>query len=58
MVETINYAWELVNSLALLSMMCSAFVASTPTPKDDILWAKVYKWIDVVAINIGKAKEK
>lgn len=58
MVDMINYAWELVNSLALLSMMCSAFVASTPTPKDDILWGKIYKWIDVFAINIGKAKDK
>ena len=57
-VEWINYAWELLNSLALLSMMCSAFVASTPTPKADILWGKVYKWIDIFAINIGKAKER
>jgi len=38
--------------------MCSAFVAATPTPKDDELWGKIYKYIDVFALNIGKAKDK
>lgn len=58
MVEIINYTWELINALTLLSVMCSAFVATTPTPKDDILWGKIYKWFDLFALNIGKAKDK
>ena len=38
--------------------VCSAIVMMTPTPVDDKIWAKVYKWIDRFALNIGKAKDK
>jgi hypothetical protein len=38
--------------------LASAIAAVTPTPKEGSLWAKVYKIIDLLAINIGKAKEK
>lgn len=58
MTEFIFSLWEWVNALTLLSVMCSAFVAATPTPKDDELWGKVYKYLDVFALNIGKAKDK
>ena len=27
-------------------------------PADDKLWAKVYKWLEVLALAIGKAKDK
>jgi len=30
--------------------------AMTPTPKDDIWIGKLYKVIDLLALNIGKAK--
>ena len=36
----------------------SAIAAVTPTPKDDIWVGKLYKLIDFLAMNIGKAKEK
>jgi hypothetical protein len=36
----------------------SIFAASTPTPKEGSILAKVYKVIDFLSINIGKAKEK
>ena len=33
-------------------------VALTPTPHDDKMWAKVYKYLEVLALAIGKAKDK
>jgi hypothetical protein len=36
----------------------SAFVAATPTPKAGSIWSKVYKVIEVVAINVLRAKDK
>ena len=36
----------------------SAIAALTPTPKDDYVASKVYKIIDWLALNVGKAKDK
>lgn len=36
----------------------STIAAVTPTPKDDEIVKKVYKVIDFLALNIGKAKDK
>lgn len=36
----------------------SAFAAASPTPKEGTFLAKVYKVVDFLAINIGKAKDK
>ncbi|MEX2249822.1 MAG: hypothetical protein WD671_09305 [Parvibaculum sp.] len=36
----------------------SAVAAATPTPKDDTLVGKHYRVIDVLALNVGHAKEK
>ncbi len=38
--------------------VASIIAASTPTPKDDAWIGKLYKFIDLLALNIGKAKEK
>ena len=35
-----------------------AFAASTPTPKEGSILAKVYKVIDFLSVNVGKAKDK
>jgi|TARA_R100001163_G_C4969102_1_gene129738 hypothetical protein len=40
--------------IAIASIVCSL----TPTPKDDVLIGKLYKIIETLALNIGKAKEK
>ena len=37
---------------------CSVIAAVTPTPKDDGLIAKIYSAIDLLAINVGHAKER
>ncbi len=38
--------------------LASAVAAITPTPKEGSTLSKVYKLIDFLAINIGKAKDK
>lgn len=40
--------------VCLASMIC----ALTPTPKDDAMMGKLYKAIELLALNIGKAKDK
>jgi hypothetical protein len=36
----------------------SIIAAATPTPKSGSFWAKTYAVIDVLALNVGKAKDK
>ncbi len=51
--------WEEV--LLVLSSgvaLASAVAALTETPKDDGIVKKLYKIIDLLAINVGKAKDK
>ena len=40
-----------------LVALCSAICAITPTVKDDTIIAKVYKVLEIFALNIGKAKQ-
>jgi len=51
---------QLISDLAAIAPMvvtvCSIIAAVTPTPQDDAWLAKLYKFIDIMALNIGKAK--
>tara|TARA_R100001509_G_scaffold149577_1_gene108072 strand:+ start:319 stop:483 length:165 start_codon:yes stop_codon:yes gene_type:complete len=40
-------------------VVCAASIvcALTPTPKDDQMIGKLYKLIEMLALNIGKAKQ-
>lgn len=38
--------------------LASAIAAATPTPKKGSFWAKIYKVIDWLALNVAKAKDK
>ena len=49
---------EIVGYVTMLVTVASLVAASTPTPKDDVWIGKLYKLIDLLALNIGKAKEK
>ncbi len=57
-------SWILENKEALISIItgivavASAIAALTPTPKDDTIVGKIYKVIDMLALNVGKAKDK
>tara|TARA_Y100001937_G_scaffold67230_1_gene91949 strand:+ start:402 stop:581 length:180 start_codon:yes stop_codon:yes gene_type:complete len=47
---------SLVTYATMIVTVASLIAASTPTPKDDEWIAKLYKFIDMLALNIGKAK--
>ena len=53
-----EYLFDLFNILTAAVTLASAVAAMTPTPTDDIWVAKAYKFLDVIALNIGKATEK
>lgn len=38
--------------------LASAIAAVTPTPKEGTILSKVYSVIDLLALNVGKAKDK
>ena len=52
-----EYINTILQVAPLVVMLCSVIAASTPTPKDDVWVAKIYKVIDILALNIGKAKQ-
>ena len=49
----VNIVQGVVAVIAVASIICSL----TPTPKDDALIPKLYKIMEVAALNIGKAKQ-
>ena len=49
---------EITTIATSIVTIASIIAAITPTPKDDNLIRKIYKIIDLLAINVGKAKEK
>jgi len=44
--------------LAAAIALASSIAAITPTPKEGSILAKVYGVVDLLALNIGKAKDK
>jgi hypothetical protein len=51
--------WELILGILTAAVaLASAVAAITPTPKDDGIVKKLYKILDLLALNVGKAKEK
>jgi hypothetical protein len=54
MMETIS---DIANITTAVISVASIIAAVTPTPKDDVWIAKLYRFIDIMAINIGKAKQ-
>ncbi len=49
---------EIVGYITMIVTVASLGAASTPTPKDDVWIGKLYKLIDLLAINVGKSKQK
>jgi len=43
--------------MAIISVS-SIIAAVTPTPKDDVWIGKLYKLVDMMALNVWKAKQK
>jgi len=61
MISIINYILDngeaLLNAATAVVAACSAIAALTPTPSDDGIVRKLYKVIDFLALNIGRAKQ-
>ena len=53
-----EYIFDVFNVLTAAVALASAIAALTPTPQDDAWVAKAYKLLDVIALNIGKAKQQ
>ncbi len=51
------YVIDAFNIITALVALASAIAAATDTPKDDELVAKAYKILDMIALNVGKAKD-
>ena len=49
---------QIISALTSIVTGASALAALTPTPKDDSIVGKLYKMVDFLALNIGKAKDK
>ena len=47
----------IVSVVTTIVTVASIIAAVTPTPKDDEWIAKLYKFVDLLAVNIGKAKQ-
>ena len=51
--------WEsILGILTGIVAIASAVAAMTPTPKDDGWVKRLYKLLDLLAFNVGKAKDK
>ena len=52
---------KVLSDLAAIAPMvvtvCSIIAAVTPTPRDDVWIGTLYRFIDIMAINVGKAKQ-
>ena len=48
---------EIANIATSVIAVCSLIAAMTPTPKDDVWIGKAYKFLEVLALNVGKAKQ-
>jgi len=53
----INNHEQILGAMTSVVAACSA-AALTPTPMDDGWVRKLYKIVDFLALNIGRAKEK
>tara|TARA_R100000773_G_scaffold12244_1_gene11314 strand:- start:770 stop:946 length:177 start_codon:yes stop_codon:yes gene_type:complete len=58
MLEFFEYLVRWVQIVPWIVMSCSLIASLTPTPKDDVWVGKVYKVIDWLALNVGRAKDK
>ena len=57
MMDLLNTVFMIVQAIPVIVTVCSAIAATTNTPKDDEFFAKIYKFVDLFALNFGKAKQ-
>ena len=49
---------DLIGIITAVVTAASAIAALTPTPADDTIVGKAYKFVDWLALNFGKAKDR
>ena len=54
----VNNLDNIVAVVTSIVAVASGITALTPTPKDDKVVSKVYKVVEWLALNVGKAKDK
>ena len=54
----LDFILKLIQIVPYIIAAASLIASLTPTPKDDKFIGKVYKFVDWVALNIGRAKDK
>ena len=54
----VAWAPNLFDTAFAIIAAASAIAALTPTPRDDEWVAKVYRFVDLLALNVGYAREK
>jgi hypothetical protein len=54
----LTHQLELIHAVTAVVAAASAIAALTPTPKDNNWVGKLYKIVDWLALNVGKAKDK
>ena len=52
----ITHLNEILVAITSVVTAASAICALTPTPKDDSIVLKIRQFLDVLALNVGKAK--
>lgn len=52
----ISYVDNILIAISSIIAGASALTALTPTQKDDAVLAKVKKGLDILALNVGRAK--
>lgn len=48
---------QIANIATAVISVASIIAALTPTPKDDAMLSKFYRILELLAVNIGKAKQ-
>ena len=49
---------EIVNWVTRIMVIAKVIVAATPTPRDDVIFGKIYKCIEIIALSFWKAKQE
>lgn len=55
MIDWLIAHWvEITSAFGCLVALCSAIVKLTPTPKDDTVWEKILKFLDLFSVFFTK----
>ena len=52
-----DFVFNIISLVTGIVCAASIICSLTPTPKDDALIGRLYKIVEIAALNIGKAKE-